>query len=512
MEIINEQKQQEGREALVLTTAGYKKSTQVSVPGGHFRTITDLTASDREHVPSLPSGAPALDLSLKKIPVNNRFGGMMQAWLYFSKVWDKQKSEAFIHWHYDAELDCYMMVVPPFYTATAAALDYPTSTQFCRVCQVGMFDGVDTCPHCGTGGDIKPLAVFGTSHSHGSLAAFHSSTDHANEMNQTGFHITFGLIEKGPVIAPSFVVAGTNTRFNTAWQDHFALAEDPEVVAFAPILERWLTLVDTGGGYGSYKVTGVVPEFEGRSRVICEAYVKAKGGGVISSSGYNVGRSDYVTPTVISSKITTGPPMAANKSWVDNWSKGYGQDRGLSKKERRALNRSHRLTSGGPETTAVTRLITHITSSPSRYHLIAAMWTLKEVAPASENILGDEFMFSDAVYAAFEKVTYNLGGANFMNWADCAARLIREFWEDADEVQEAVDACADILEKFELLSDALLLRLRTQSVDPDDFILAGTDDGTTWDEHDALRNAPKPDYGRTAWQTHEDTQSLWNSP
>lgn len=181
--------------------------------------------------------------SLPKIPWDDQDGGVVQCHQYFSAVYSKQRSEAFVWWHWDAERGKYLMIVPAFYYASGGGLDYPPHANlFCRNCQVALFTGCEHCPHCGEDEDIQRMVVLGTSHSHGAGSAFHSSVDHANELDVTGFHITFGDIHRPPFIAPSFVVADGRTRFATQWTDHFQCQMNELAEAR---LTLWLSLVDS---------------------------------------------------------------------------------------------------------------------------------------------------------------------------------------------------------------------------------------------------------------------------
>lgn len=229
------------------------KRVQIALPTGKIDAI--VPPKDWE-LDELLEGSPnlsqpeILEQSLPKIPWDDPDGGVIQAWNYFASVYRKQHSEAFIWWHWDAEARKYLMVVPAFYCATGGGLEYPPhSRRYCHSCRVALYDGHEHCPHCKENGDIRPLFVLGTSHSHGTMPPFHSSGDHANELDVTGFHLTFGRLQAGPVInmEGSFVVADGHSRFRTTWDDHFQFAMTDES---ADRLELWLTLVgrsESGG-------------------------------------------------------------------------------------------------------------------------------------------------------------------------------------------------------------------------------------------------------------------------
>lgn len=240
--------------AFFLTKSGrIMKRVQIALPTGKIDAVVppkDWELDDLlSESPNL-SQPEILEQSLPKIPWDDPDGGVIQAWYYFAAVYNKQHSEAFVWWHWDADARKYLMVVPAFYLATESGLEYPPhSRRYCHSCRVALYDGHDQCPHCAEHGDIRPLFVLGTSHSHGMMTPFHSAGDHANELDVTGFHLTFGRLQHGPVVhmEGSFVVADGHTRFQTTWHDHFQFASTDES---ADRLDLWLTLIgrrESGG-------------------------------------------------------------------------------------------------------------------------------------------------------------------------------------------------------------------------------------------------------------------------
>jgi len=182
-------------------------------------------------------------LDLPKLQWDDPYGGFVQCWHYFSQVYARQKSEAFVWWHWDDAWQRYLMVVPARYWATAGSLRYPTSRLFCRKCCIAVLDGTHFCPHCGDGqDDLQPLRIRGTTHSHGSMPPFHSGTDHANELDVTGFHNTIGRIPDGALFVTSFVVAAGKARYATAWHQILNLRDE----GYHARLARWLTAVVSG--------------------------------------------------------------------------------------------------------------------------------------------------------------------------------------------------------------------------------------------------------------------------
>lgn len=102
---------------------------------------------------------------------------------WFRLVFAKHHSEAVGYLYYrasDGEWD----FVPPAQTASAASAHY------------------DQAPR------RAGWVIAGTIHSHGSMSAFHSGTDHADEINFDGVHITIGRVDSVPEYSCSLVVQG----------------------------------------------------------------------------------------------------------------------------------------------------------------------------------------------------------------------------------------------------------------------------------------------------------------
>ena len=170
---------------------------------------------------------------------------------YFAQVYELWKTEAFVLFHRADGDDDYTIVSPPWYTAGAGHVSYdPNVKSFCGNCRIGSIEleaGV-ACPMC-VEGSLIPFQCIGTAHSHGSMDAFHSSTDDANELNQTGFHITFGRLDRGIfAIAPSFVTALPGYRDKDAkGVRHMVSAEELIALPFsqgdADLIQNWLNRI-----------------------------------------------------------------------------------------------------------------------------------------------------------------------------------------------------------------------------------------------------------------------------
>jgi len=128
---------------------------------------------------------------------------------FFSAVYEEHQSEAFVYVHFDRATSKYEIVVPPVQEASAGHVKFDGNIRsYCRDCNVGHVSReAEACVACG-GTDMAPTYIVGTMHSHGSMDAFHSATDDANELDTTGFHITLGKLNNkfGFEIAHSFVV------------------------------------------------------------------------------------------------------------------------------------------------------------------------------------------------------------------------------------------------------------------------------------------------------------------
>lgn len=204
-----------------------------------FETV--VPANDSDLPKDRVSGKELRLLNFPKISMHT----MNLVHAYFAAVYEKHRSEAMILFHRAPGDSDYTVVVPESYTATSASLSYehnqPTFCTTCRICSTAV---LTTCPRCGTE-TMQKTVVMGTAHSHGSMDAFHSGTDDAHEKNQTGFHITFGHVNRGLFsVCPSFVVAlagytddkGFGTRYYPELSD---LVEIPD-----PLSETERTMVD----------------------------------------------------------------------------------------------------------------------------------------------------------------------------------------------------------------------------------------------------------------------------
>jgi len=192
----------------------------------------------------------------------------MFVYRYFAEVYRLWKTEAFVLFHRGPVDDAYTLVSPPWYTASAGHVKYdPNVKSFCTTCRIGSIEleAGNACPICEDGELVEFICV-GTAHSHGAGGAYHSSTDDANELNQTGFHITFGNVDKPPFsVCPSFVTALPGYRNEKAQGIRHAtgleeLFDIPFVEGGLDLIQLWLNRVAHPGLCEAMLKAGVDPD------------------------------------------------------------------------------------------------------------------------------------------------------------------------------------------------------------------------------------------------------------
>lgn len=117
-----------------------------------------------------------LKLRMPKI----QFGMLLEAWEFFRKVNEEHSSEAIVILCHDDNVGFYLSV--PKQKVSGASLDY----------------------------DMEEMKnVIGTIHSHNTMSAFHSGTDHSDEQKFDGVHITLGNVDESfPSISCSIMKNG----------------------------------------------------------------------------------------------------------------------------------------------------------------------------------------------------------------------------------------------------------------------------------------------------------------
>lgn len=169
---------------------------------------------------------------------------------YFAYVYKQHKTEAVALYHWDEASNNYVVVIPPISSATGSHIKYWAGIQkYCNSCYLGDPSETSTnCAFCGAT-DMRQFIFAGSTHSHGSMGAFHSATDDDNEMNRTGMHITIGKVDSQMFEAkPSFVVAipphidraGKGTRFLPELSE---LVEAPFTETEYASFEAWSRLI-----------------------------------------------------------------------------------------------------------------------------------------------------------------------------------------------------------------------------------------------------------------------------
>ena len=191
---------------------------------------------------------------------------------YFAFVYKIHKSEAIVLFHLDLRTKEYTVIIPPEVDASAGHVKYNAAvTHFCSVCRIGSTFAVETCPYCVTKGSMEEFCFAGSAHSHGSMAAFHSSTDDEHELGHTGFHITYGKVDSEEETKPSFVVAlpgttegGKGTRFLPEFHE---LVEDP-FASEREMMNLWVSMIVSKPSLDRLPVDGHVLAQKSKSKVI----------------------------------------------------------------------------------------------------------------------------------------------------------------------------------------------------------------------------------------------------
>ncbi len=194
-------------------------------------TTVDIDSLKNEELPEDDSIKFGKDFP--KIP----FDVILKARGFFREVYKVHKSEAFAFFHY-CEEEGYELIIPVSQDVSSGHVSFDCRVKFfCSECKVGASEESDTCPVCGTKNSFKPAIIVGSTHSHGSMSAFHSGTDDDNELTETGAHITLGHLHQDKFfeIAPSYVDAGPNStdkdgkgfRYHKSGIDLFDLVDVP---------------------------------------------------------------------------------------------------------------------------------------------------------------------------------------------------------------------------------------------------------------------------------------------
>jgi hypothetical protein len=125
-----------------------------------------------------------------------------KAVLFFHEVYKRQKTESAVLLHY-SEKHGYAITVPE-QDATGGNVEFPPTER------------------------LPGYRCVGTMHSHGSMSAFHSSTDIKDEAAQDGVHITIGKLDRFPFFAVDGEYVVNGTRFPLSHEHIVRLKLAPE--------------------------------------------------------------------------------------------------------------------------------------------------------------------------------------------------------------------------------------------------------------------------------------------
>lgn len=134
-------------------------------------------------IPFLKEVAPSARLRLPKLPPQL----MVQALLFFRRVYRLYASEAMVLLHYSSD-QCRYVLHCPQQQVGPASINYNSGERF---------DG---------------FQLVGTIHSHASMSAFHSGIDDADEQHFDGLHITIGCLDQ-PYFKVSCSIVVNGQRF-----------------------------------------------------------------------------------------------------------------------------------------------------------------------------------------------------------------------------------------------------------------------------------------------------------
>jgi len=143
---------------------------------GLFQQVKNSFYSSRRKVTDYPKFLAkieeCIELHIYKLPIVK----LREAEKFFTAVYNEHKSEAVVLLYYNSETKFWKML-PPEQEVSAGAVDYDATK-------------VHLDPE-----KFKGFELFGSIHSHASMAAFHSGTDDHDEFKFDGLHITIGGLD-----------------------------------------------------------------------------------------------------------------------------------------------------------------------------------------------------------------------------------------------------------------------------------------------------------------------------
>lgn len=131
-----------------------------------------------KNISTLESIASYARMHINKIP-STSFAKVVD---FFKKVYKEYSGEAIVLLFYNEETGKYR-IIPPHQKVSGAALEY------------------------NRGVSIEGWTMIGTIHSHGSMSAFHSGTDHDDEQTFDGLHITVGYVASDKFSLSASIIA-----------------------------------------------------------------------------------------------------------------------------------------------------------------------------------------------------------------------------------------------------------------------------------------------------------------
>ncbi len=140
---------------------------------------------DISKIEGVPNCKEYINLTVPKIPLNL----IRRVTAFFAAVYKKNKTEAVGYLYYNATTNEWNFI-PPVQTCTSASANYEKAPK------------------------IEGYMIAGTIHSHGSMTAFHSGTDHKDEAHFDGVHITIGKLDDIPEYSCSIVSQGARVKFD----------------------------------------------------------------------------------------------------------------------------------------------------------------------------------------------------------------------------------------------------------------------------------------------------------
>ena len=214
--------------------------SEAALPAGQTAYVIDgkgwklvkanVLAASRIGIDSI-DGLPCLDeaimLATARIPLEL----VRKVTAFFAAVYRRQKSEAVGYLLYESEHRRWDFFVPP-QTASTGSAQYGAAPR------------------------REGWTVAGTIHSHGSMSAFHSGTDHNDERGFDGIHITVGRLDGVPEYSCSIVVDGKRAMYSDVSRLIDGMADDvpPDWMdaVVEPLPSKYKGMIEAEALYSDY--------------------------------------------------------------------------------------------------------------------------------------------------------------------------------------------------------------------------------------------------------------------